>query len=730
MLRSSVHPHIGSSEFFGPPGSLGNPMQQDYRPGDTPDNDPEGVSIFASLFERLLSRFEFMASEIRINLVHPDNAILTLYVSSIHYSTEVVEHDEETTAQQNNISLPTGESRTVRITGVKMTLHSITQITHTQNDPSRIDLSGPSSASVPEGSDSEMDEEVLMSMSQSLVSLSTQQVHAQNIPPSPSLSTISSASETSSMYQSALGSTFPSVQPRIPEVTKIKLSRVHDKPGQTILTVTDSIVFRITTPPPYTPSKTSNLYIPDTSLPNETHDSKVAKDVHHDKLKFEISLSIVAIAFHSRNISNILCLLRSLKWPDRHPQITNPQIANRYPGNLMDFRDGIECTLRAKGMVSLILGGSGDAIRQGHNFPTEQFFSRPLTPPRLPHGYVRFHVETIEANVQLPPHTLSSASRSQTSASLDISDLSILVFHTPGSPGLKNQNFHLISPVVITDPNLPFSYHDLRFASNHPRINAQAHFHPHSDEEKQMPLASFAVIDWINDRGRSKAPSPRTWRAKLAHGHTSSKRMSSGNAGHDMDPDIKVTLYPPESSNADFNDSSQRPESSNAMPSLPQKPKLAKDRQTSTRAYHKAISFVATMNGEDEATPEVSVRTVPFHFFLDLNTVETVMRFIQEAIPETQDYSPVSEVFASTGQDIGGKDASLHSVASGAEQPSKAFHREGDERKRLGRPILEELDSGVDYKQSDTHPKVSAGSANRKIVVSILYPQVIQCQTI
>ncbi len=86
-IYQETAPHSSMHEIDPIPGAMDVPQKMDnhsYRP----DNDPAGVSVFASLIENLLARFEFDAHDIKISLVHADNICLTLSLQEMRYQTD------------------------------------------------------------------------------------------------------------------------------------------------------------------------------------------------------------------------------------------------------------------------------------------------------------------------------------------------------------------------------------------------------------------------------------------------------------------------------------------------------------------------------------------------------------------------------------------------------------------------------------------------------------------
>lgn len=253
-LRESFHPDLARSDISefeeNVPGGLDPFISEDEV--HQHDAEPPGVSIFATLIERLLARFQFDATDTRITIVNPQNASFTLIVPDIRYSTEsqaTAPQVPEGGVRDSAEKAALGEVRKVIITGATVTTRCLrppspkllpaspatpphtasgdavsstpsaptTPVTPDLPAPIEVDLSqsqayspeyspevpqihglpSPAEPSSPYHSDSsDMDEETQMFMSQSIAML----------PPRP----ISPASSVaSSMYQSAISTSAP-----------------------------------------------------------------------------------------------------------------------------------------------------------------------------------------------------------------------------------------------------------------------------------------------------------------------------------------------------------------------------------------------------------------------------------------------------------------------------------------------------------------------------------------
>jgi autophagy-related protein 2 len=123
-LMHSIHEEL--TEVQSIPGSLdGNnpfkasPDEPEYEPNETPEVDPSGVSIFATLIERLLARFEFDAANIRITLIHPGNMSFSLVIDQLTYRGNTNQFDLAGNKGDSHLK------HTLSMTGIKITTRDL-----------------------------------------------------------------------------------------------------------------------------------------------------------------------------------------------------------------------------------------------------------------------------------------------------------------------------------------------------------------------------------------------------------------------------------------------------------------------------------------------------------------------------------------------------------------------------------------------------------------------------
>lgn len=618
-LRNSIHADFdipGTSESFSrPPGSLD---QFEHDPTAPSATDPEGISIFAGLLERLLARFDFAAFDTQITLVNPSSASFTLRVKGITYAADGIK-----TAQTVEGSA-LREKRSVQISGIQIAMKDLeereplVEALHPLTNPVR-----PAPQSSMESSDSEMDEDTQMMMSQSLISLPPRPGNSGARPPSPALSTISSAA--SSLYQSAMwASAIPfsspetsSNQPDYATAAKKPTESIE----QTLLEMSDPIVLQLTTPPAYIPANSSE------AGPSTQPSPDIADLQSSANFELDISIGIIAVALHARNVNAILHLLDVL---------SKPQVAATRPtpkpkgGKSTSIADSLECSLYCKGLVAVVLNCPMDSeAQEGKEPPLKQFFSRPLSQPFLRSGFLRLHLDTIEASTSPTSNLHSTQSRPTAQSelrssgvldiSLNISDLSILAFHAVTSSRGTDPNAtrNLSSPVLLSDTNLTQSYYAPHLGNVQQQSAINHHRHPHSEEEKLIPLPYFDITNWTKERERDHGTSLRPWKSKVHSPYSQKPPMGGFGAGI--------------ASNVGLSTSPTRTAHSFLSTSPPQVRPLNSASQHQSKQMRTPIISLAGSVGDKGIG--LAVRTVPFHAFLDLDAVESLLGFVKEALP-------------------------------------------------------------------------------------------------
>lgn len=531
-LRDSLNPNMASSvysmdEEMSVPGGLDPFISAPELDEESfSDVDPAGVSIFATLIERLLARFEFDATNTKITLIHPEHSTFTLSIDEVRYHTETRMSEATSTTSEES-----GEVRTVSISGINLFASSLRPSTNTSSPlspltpvtVSQTPADSPSSSRLisslsqhtprpvsPASSSSSLDEDTQFAMSQSLAFL----------PPRPTSPTSSVAS---SMYQSAIGGDpdpqddstaqrdgSPSPGPRERSMATEQwadseaTSSIQD---ETILSFgPDPILIRLSTP---------------AVRENTDERSPVPSPKEPENLRLSVSFGLIACAFRAWHFRAITDLIETLS--SHTPlQSTSPQDPTPSPDQA---QLGIDVSVKLGGLICLILTPSYSEVMTGTvDAVLSDFFSRPLSPPQISLSYLRLHLDNISASAsstfvgpsrnRTGPRTNEDAHTSITS-SLSIAELSLFSFRNTSSDATRQ----LASPILFTDHHLPSQY-----------PSAHAHPHPPTSAQPHPKLPTFPITDWTDEKLQHlNGPRLSLWRSKLSqrHGGKSERRTST-----------------------------------------------------------------------------------------------------------------------------------------------------------------------------------------------------------
>ncbi|EGN93260.1 putative peripheral membrane protein required for the formation of cytosolic vesicles [Serpula lacrymans var. lacrymans S7.3] len=526
-IHSNASPLDADDDQQNIPGGL-NPFINDANVGvEHGDVDPAGVSLFATIIERLLARFEFDAVDTKITLVHPGHASFTLSIAEIRYHTE---------PHNNGIRSVSIHGVSVSCRNLRPTLSPIpTPSTLSPTSPISIRHASPTSSLIhtpepvsPVSSSSSLDEDTTFLMSQSLATLPPRPVSGSSSPTS---------SVASSIYHSTLTMTHdlsrtrtslsPDTPPRIhtsqPEASNdtsrhILTSAQQERRQESYLDEIilsfgrEPIVVRVTTPvsqPSDCPEGTESESEP--SLPE-----LIPKGV----LNISVSSGVVACAFRAYHIRVLLDVLEIC---GQHSPRSAPTSASSNSGSAQIGLD-LESTLEVKGVVILLLP---DPTAKRHNDSSDvqsslrHFFTSPLVPPDLRHGYVRAHLDGIFGSVVLNSQNQSTSLVPTTSPDqenlhstipqpavscrLMLSSLSIFSFQANSLPDKQDSALRAL-PILITDPGLPGQYSVSRWQSYLQKLFAST-----SQTGDTEPLA-FDVLDWTSPQQWTKSADISTWR--------------------------------------------------------------------------------------------------------------------------------------------------------------------------------------------------------------------------
>ncbi|KDQ16218.1 hypothetical protein BOTBODRAFT_173128 [Botryobasidium botryosum FD-172 SS1] len=399
-LHQSIHlahaVDLDQGGQINPPGSFAH--EEVDEEGTEEAKDLEGVSVLASIVERLLARFSFDARDIRITLIDPREAEFTLRIPEVDYATAEGETDGE-------------QVRTLRINGVSA---SIKDIFAPRTAPPSPILSA-----------SEDDDDLPMHMSQSIACLPTESIYQ-------------------SMYQSAI-----SAAPRSP--VQAKFSAVDSPPGEGPLERLDSeekvlsiepIVIRLVTiglvPAPAAPSDPTKLLL-------ETPD-----------VTFSVELGIIAVAPRARHIQALLRVVSSL--PPSPPSSTPAPPPNQ-PSFLSKI--GARLQIRGV-VALLLQEPVGDPtqLAQFYEHPAT-FHALRTSHVRLHLETITVNLTThssVSTPSQSPRPISRSLSRQDITASVsDLSLFFITTLRTTSSDSSVSISSSA-SPILISDPHLLSQY--------------------------------------------------------------------------------------------------------------------------------------------------------------------------------------------------------------------------------------------------------------------------------
>jgi autophagy-related protein 2 len=432
---------------------------------DKIDPSTQGVSIVATLIERLLARFEFDASDLTIRLILPKKAGFTFHLGQLTYNTEITP-DTPSSDREND----EGEVRVVKLSKITISTHDIKPQPSPLSTASRQRSASPDASS----SSSEDNEESMMMMSQSLACL----------PPPPSTRSVS---PESSMYHSATTSVRSPSPETLSDTAEASLSE------ERILSLaqgSDSVVFRLVTPKLIAASEqVDSGDLRDTVI--RSHPPRSA-----NKLRLTVSIGPVAIALspiHARSLLSLSSTLTNMQSVNKPANMSQDA-----PANTLD----ISCHIRS--VTCLFLRSSSPYLTSQltTNDPLHDFFlarSTPSQPPRVPHLRIQFDIlefrfSTVSSGIT--PHlshatdsgssTIPSASKHGFKASL--ADLSVFAISSNTGRGWST------SPVLISDLHLSTQY------------------------KRDTKYPSFEVVDWTKAGSSSSSGKVSQWRVRPLYG--------------------------------------------------------------------------------------------------------------------------------------------------------------------------------------------------------------------
>jgi autophagy-related protein 2 len=737
-LRHSLKPSTGPpppvDETDNLPGGF-NPFVHNLRDeeahgGAHGDDNPAGVSVFATLIERLLARFEFSAMDTKVTIVHPGRSSFTISIPEISYRTDVKESPLPQSPPDGK-SRPVstgpegseyqGQVRTVSISGLKVTSQDLRLIV--SSPTSTASTLSPASPSSPRhssqahrspfvnllsrnSSSSSLDEETELMMSHSIAMLPPRL-------PSPA------SSVSSSMYRSAIstahaqsisdfacarsrpGSQGPENVGRVRPSPRISIPQQELVEDVIISFGSQPLVIQLQTPSPRTVPHEQAPQGGAASLkgasPNLVHEPSEC-----EVLQLSITVGTLACAFRSCHLRMLLDMVDAClsNLPTPPPAPPKEEDLSKPPFSALR----LEANIAVRAVVMIVLSEPA----KGEVFSLNTCFDHPLVPPRLPCTYVRLFLDNLSASLQLsgPSPDISSSCTRQTGSSsqvapsaagkLVLSEVSVFAFHSVSS--LDGQQ--IAAPILITDHYLP----TLHTARRHrPSLT--------SERPGDVKLPVFNVVDWTEAKFQGGSAKLSTWRSRSrAISRNRDKMRSPSQIPRDLPTSPGPFLASPL---PEVGDGWQLP------PAI------------------EIFCQSGPVNTSKTSTRSVDIKIAPLHLFLDLGMIfnENVLMPFVDDITSAAMFAPRNEgrqtniegVQSRRNQDLGElseDDEDDEADLRSRHMSPRAWERE-QERKRLEKRILEDLDLGMDYRtEGTTIPKALRGQpiARKPKVGNIVSP--------
>ncbi|KZV69486.1 hypothetical protein PENSPDRAFT_481043 [Peniophora sp. CONT] len=518
VLMNSIHEEMGMSDDNVVPGGLdpfGSPEDRAHSSHST--GDPDGVSLFAGLLQRLLLRFEMDVEDAQITIVHPGHSEFTFTLAELQFNHQSFGEVPTDAALQSPV-VPE-DVRIIRFSGLSVLCRNL------DTDHPAFSEHSPTQSHAASASDSDYDEASQLLMSQSFAALPPRNARLQE----------SVEIDSSALFQSAM-STLPEVPEPEPGSQSTDSSSSNPPrsppPSTHIPEASPADILCSMSAEPFVIRIT--LRIP-TSSPAPSADSPVDPSYSLPPARsVSVAASMGPLAFAVRpwHVAAVLELGDAFSPSSsgtsrpRPAMATSPSILEK----TTSYLDEVDISVRIRAIVLLVLPSGKSVVRNS------SFFERPLQPPTLPCGYARLYVDTITASlrgttrtsvsytspamspVRLGPHN-DGAPALQMHAQLSVSDLSILAFSAP-SPDIPE---HRVLPILITDPTLPEQY-------------SEEHNAPPSLSEglplrrRASDLPSIPSHNWLSSSHRTTQARISHWRSKPTARNRHSFRSSADTA--------------------------------------------------------------------------------------------------------------------------------------------------------------------------------------------------------
>ena len=692
-----------------------------------PDVDPTGISMFASMFEYLLSQFAFSAKDITITVIHPGHSSFRFKVAELRYGKPTAGHGETTrTVQISGVEIA---HRDLAISGSPVSRHSESgflssvrqEFDAASSQVGNMAMASSSPAASPSSS-----------TPSSLKSRSGSNDYAPSvdlsIPEHCSRPSSPSGSTASSLFQSALTTQGSGRELRNFEGTAAHLQEaggddtvpdqdsrtagncslspaddpINDEPFHRVIAslITEPIVIHITTSTPPLPQNQTNpashTAEPDTSHP----------DSLHPNLEISVSAGVVAFALIASQIGAILDIISVIEshsgQSSKHSMFKNASPV----APPLSLLDQASLTLRIRGLVLLLQSVPASlttSFEDSHDGPLNNFFVHPLTPPKTNHSYIRFVMDMLKADFSVSttleqltdePNSILGhlpgrsrvprGVRGVTSSQLrfSIGDLSICAFCIPNNAvvGHAAHNPFVVLPILLTDPFLHTQYSP----EHHPPPTVERHsdISPEYIRKPFPPLPEFEILDWTSEDRRTSHAKLSLWRVKPPPGYRRTHRSHPG--------DSPVSPY------------------------MPSSPKVMAE-ELSTNKPQSALSGQMSLSSprdqgigtdpESESACSIHITIIPVHVFVDMGGMPAVLDFVDiVSIRRSSGGSSMISSRSSDSDSEGEDHKGAHRYAnSGDLTPLSSPQREALER--INQRELEDLNLSVDYLSRPSAPE-------------------------
>ncbi|KAH9996788.1 hypothetical protein BJV77DRAFT_1065570 [Russula vinacea] len=520
----------------------------DYVPGglDGPKGDPEvlsdvepiGISMFASMFEYLLSQFTFSAKDISITVIHPGRSSFRFKVSELHYGRPTSGRGEST--------------RTINISGLEIAHRDLS----TSESPGSVRSETrflPSASCKFDAASHRVDNAALSSpiaiSSSPLPSTSPEGGSGSNgsvpsvgssAPEERSRPGSASSSTTSSIFHSVLTSQGSQLKPENCEATNIHpqdagANDMGPNPsggtvGESPLSQADeamedgsfikSSFLWLRNPLLFTLRRhrcRKRRSISPSTLLNWTHPGLI---LGNRTLKFRcLWESLLVPSPPRKSILYWMSSLRSDLIPVQVPRLWCPTTLALGSSVILARSSN---PYDADSRLSLVVTSRSAAAHMFFTrLPLADFFTHPLTPPKTNHSYIRFLIDRLRADLSVSTtleqltdeHTPSPGHRQREAE-----------YHGFKASHAARQAFVL--PIILTDPHLSAQYRP----EHHFPSNMDHHFDVSPDFlRKAVPsLPEFGLSDWTLESNRSSQAKPSLWRVRPPPTYRRSQKSHAG----------------------------------------------------------------------------------------------------------------------------------------------------------------------------------------------------------